>query len=793
MIKRRYCSMLLLVIVFCFFGTNLMASDVLPTGKLKPALEVKYFPGRLHTFVWRNWEFYSLERMAKVVGATPKNIRKIGRSMGLPAHEEPLVEYEKLGYITTIRRNWHLLPYDQLLTLLGLDAEKLAFTLQEEDFLWNKLGRLKPVCQPLVYIEPDEAARERCAEIKKIVFAYFKDEFAMSSQPRFDFVRTLSEVDEEKPLPVQTNDKDEQIRFIHSYFAPYGDALIDNKLDPYPDGLLQKLSQRGINGVYLHTVLRQLAPGGIFPEFGEGHEIRLANLGKLVQRAKKYGIKIYLYMNEPRAMPGSFFKDREHLKGAKHWSLNNYSLCTSTPQVREWIIESLAFVFTQVPGLGGVFTISASENQTNCYYAHNASSCPRCSKRPAPEVIAEVNGAVAAGVWKGNPDAKVIFWDWGWPDGTVAGWGIKGFRWASGIINLLPENSYVMVYSELGVPINRGGIASEISEYSMTAVGPGPRAKRHWALAKKRGLKTMAKIQVNNTTELLSVPYLPVMNIVAQHCENLAKADVDGLMLSWSFGGYPSPNLELARLFAARPTPTVEQALRTVAEGRYGPNAVAEILEAWSKFSDAFTEYPHHIVYLYNGPTQKGPANPLYPDPTGYRASMVGFPYDDLGHWREGRGGARKELYPEEVLGSQFEKLSAGWKEGLAVFKKALEKIKTANHYENAVEDYRIAEAAYLHFKSVANQIRFIMARDRLLGSSATGNERKEKVSDIKAILANEIELAKRLFVLTREDSRIGFETSSQYYYLPLDLVETVINCEYILNDRLGPDGITRN
>ena len=39
----------------------------------------------------------------------------------------------------------------------------------------------------------------------------------------------------------------------------------------------------------------------------------------------------------------------------------------------------------------------------------------------------------------------------------------------------------------------------------------------------------------------------------------------------------------------------------------------------------------------------------------------------------------------------------------------------------------------------------------------------------------------RRLFTLTREDSRIGFEPSCQYFYLPLDLVEKVINCRWLL------------
>jgi hypothetical protein len=41
--------------------------------------------------------------------------------------------------------------------------------------------------------------------------------------------------------------------------------------------------------------------------------------------------------------------------------------------------------------------------------------------------------------------------------------------------------------------------------------------------------------------------------------------------------------------------------------------------------------------------------------------------------------------------------------------------------------------------------------------------------------------LARQLYALVREDSRIGFEPSCQYFYLPLDLVEKVVNCRWLL------------
>jgi hypothetical protein len=266
------------------------------------------------------------------------------------------------------------------------------------------------------------------------------------------------------------------------------------------------------------------------------------------------------------------------------------------------------------------------------------------------------------------------------------------------------------------------------------------------------------------------------MNLIAQHCDNLAKADIDGLMLSWTLGGYPSPNLQLVKEFSKKPPPTIQQALTKVATARYGKKAAPDVLDAWSKFSNAFTEFPFGLG-LYTAPMQFGPANLLYPKPTGYCATPIGFPFDDVNSWRG--------IYPAEVLAGQFEKIAEGWQRGLPIFERALGKTTTPAQLANVHDDLRITEAAYLHFKTVANQIQFTLARNALLSKSLNLDERKNKIADAKAIVADEIQLAKRLFTLTRQDSRIGFEASNHYYYFPLDLVEKVINCEYILNDWL--------
>jgi len=117
---------------------------VLPTGTSPRALGAPHFASRMQTFVWRNWQLVPLERMAVTVGAWTEDLRQLGRSLGLG---EPLTitpEVQRRSFITVIRRNWHLLPYDQLLTLLGWSAKELAFTLREDDFLLIKLGFGEP-------------------------------------------------------------------------------------------------------------------------------------------------------------------------------------------------------------------------------------------------------------------------------------------------------------------------------------------------------------------------------------------------------------------------------------------------------------------------------------------------------------------------------------------------------------------------------------------------------------------------------------------------------------------------
>jgi hypothetical protein len=221
---------------------------------------------------------------------------------------------------------------------------------------------------------------------------------------------------------------------------------------------------------------------------------------------------------------------------------------------------------------------------------------------------------------------------------------------------------------------------------------------------------------------------------------------------------------------------SAEEAMQQVAARRFGNTLAPLMVKTWRQLSLAFTEFPFHVGVLYSGPQQLGPANLLWAEPTGYAATMVGFPYDDLDAWRA--------VYPSDIFIQQVEKVATGFSQALGQLKsedgRALGE-STSSHRQSFEEELRVAEAAAIHFQSVANQARFILARRAVL-APGPGAERKRELDQIERLLRDEIALARRLYELQCCDSRLGFEASNQYYYVPLDLAEKVLNCRDLLD-----------
>ena len=102
-------------------------------------------------------------------------------------------------------------------------------------------------------------------------------------------------------------------------------------------------------------------------------------------------------------MPTAFFKSRPEMGGVREGEFT--AMCTSHPAVRQWMGDALTYVFRQVPDLGGVYAITASENLTNCASHGALAPLPALQARSDADILAEVVAAIEEGVHRGNPKA----------------------------------------------------------------------------------------------------------------------------------------------------------------------------------------------------------------------------------------------------------------------------------------------------------------------------------------------------------------------------------------------------
>ena len=677
------------------------------------AIELSHFPTKHQAFIFRAYEYIPVEKIAKLLKTSPENVKRAAYDLGLPDYD-PRDVWLKKGYITIIRRMWHILPYSQLLELLEMDEQEFASILRDEDFLDIKLGK-KPICDEVLWRELTEKEALRTAEIKRLM-----QSCDLSGKKPFDFEYNIPKVQKDGKEIFKT-------RMIYAFSGLYQHAFDIDSREYLPDDQLKAYSALGINGIWTQGVFSCLCPFPFEPGLSTGYEKRLKRMRILTERLDKYGIKLYLYINEPRYMPLSFFEKHPDLLG--HIDGDKACLCTSTEKVKNYIRDSIEFICKSVPLIGGFFTITRSENLTNCY-SHSGDHgvkclCPKCQKLPMAEVIADVIKCIRDGARRVSDDIKIFSWSWGWNNQSEE------------IIRRLPEDVILLSQSELAVPFTIGGVSGKVVDYSMSIIGPGEQARKEWKMAKECGISIGAKVQVNTTWEASTVPYIPVAPLVREHMKRLQNEGVEHLLLSWTLGGYPSQNLAEAAKFFYNNAP------QNTENTTYG--------EAEKQFAKAFKEFPFHKDTLYYGPQNAGPSTMLFEVPTGYTAKMTCFAYDDLKTWRS--------IYPEDVFESQFEKLCREWKKGL-------ELLPQNDESELSI----MANATYCLFKSSLNQIKFIRARNEM------------RYHDAIEAAKEEIDIARIMLALMNKNAAIGYEAANHYYFSKGQLAEKIINCYYIIN-----------
>lgn len=702
---------------------------MLPTLKEVKQIE-NNFPTTWQTVIFRNYGMVKTKLIAKVLSCQEKVVKIEAKRLGLKKIKYN-ADWQKKGYITIIRNNWYLLSFSQLCTILNFTKQKLEFVLQNEDFLGYKLGDFKPIVQEIKYSPLTKEEIEKTDKIRLEVEKYL---LSKSTAPFKFFKKGFS-----KGVAFATK----TTKMVHGYLTPCGDVFSIDSKNYMPTALLKEYAKKGINAVWVHGLLSSLSHYPFCPELCVGYENRRKKLQKLVDKCGKYGIKVYLYFNEPRALPIDKSKNYSHLIGREENGVAH--LCFEHKEVQDYLYSAVKDLFSNVKGLGGCFTITMSENPTHCHYRPN-NNCPVCANVNPEEVTAKINNVILKGVKDSGAKAEVIANLWGWS--SFMGWSIEQ---AERGIKLLDKEISVLCVSEFDLDIEKGGIKSKVIDYSISNPGPAEISKRLLSLAKKEGHKTYAKIQINNSWECSAVPYLPVFDLTLEHIKNLTEIGVENYLLNWTLGGYPSPVMDMIATYSSLKN---NFSIKGWYKNYFKENA--EIVKnAVDYFCNAFREYPFSIDNLYYAPKTLGYANLWEKEKSEKQTTMVCYAFDDYFSWIK--------PYPYKVYVGQYEKLLSLWEKGL-------ELLKTAEKTKTIKELALFAKAAYCHFYSDLLQTEYCFYKEQ-------GDK-----ENIKIVVKKCESLTKELIQIVKKSPYVGFETSNHYFYTERNLIEKLINLKRINN-----------
>ncbi|HOK80126.1 MAG TPA: hypothetical protein PK303_01880 [bacterium] len=569
-----------------------------------------------------------------------------------------------------------------------------------------------------------------------------------------------------------------EIRIIRS---PYGDFYgrdIEDALKNHPDWYLKEIAKEGFNAVWLHCVLRDIVSSDVFPEFGGKEPEQITALNKMVEKAGKYGLKVFLYFCEPRGIREGdpFWKNHPDVKGQSmvfkgipFFSGRYYALCSSTQKVKEYLYQSSYNLFKKVPGLGGVFMITASEFQTHCYshypkwrlkftdssmeeWARNPFECRRCEEMEPYEVVSEIITLVNKGIKDASPEAKVIAWNWSWyiiePDPQKK------------LISRLPEDVILQADFERGGYKNILNKRLEIDEYSLSYTGPSPRFKKLFTLAKERGMKVIAKLQIGSTHELVTVPYIPVPYKIAEKLYRMKKMGVNGYLGCWIFGGDISPMSKVAGKLSVNPSLSPSIAVKEVAVEEFGKEAASYVIKAWRHFSNAWESYPFSIPFLYWSPVNYATAYPFDISAREIQGvpSWLSLPRDKNGHLAVAGDNLKKWIKPfsADFARKVFKKLLSEWEKGIDVLKNGTKHLDEPRYQK----ELDLAVHISLLIRSTINIIEFY----KLLKEHRQGN-REAKINLIK-LLKEEILIAEQDREIIKRNKNFGYHPEAHQYFI---------------------------
>ncbi|MCC6694154.1 MAG: hypothetical protein IT365_00860 [Candidatus Hydrogenedentes bacterium] len=556
------------------------------------------------------------------------------------------------------------------------------------------------------------------------------------------------------------------------------DELLDD-VDYYPDEYLNRLAHDGVNGLWLTIEFKDICKTSLTDVVDPERERRLDKLRRTVAKCRRYGIKVFVFCIEPRVMSpdNPLLKDHPEL-GSKPFRGDAFLFCPFSDAAQTYLYEAVNDIFTQVPNLGGLINISFGERWTTCLSGVDENwrvACPTCSQKELGEILRASLSAMERGMHEANPDAKLISWLYVPGNGTGVRQSTNPLR---DIARLTPPGVICQYNFESDGTKEQLGKMRHAGDYWLSYVGPSDVFRNIAAGAAEGGAKMGAKLQVCNSFEVSTVPYVPVPgNLYAKYRE-MRRLGVTSVMQCWYIGSLPSVmNRAAASVlpFASEDLGEDEFLLR-LARRDWGPQHAEQVVRAWRLFAKAYDNYPLTNAFQYYGPMHDGVVWPLHLKPVHKNLSPVWkleFPPsgDRIGECLSG-----SHTY-EEML-ELCKRMSDKWQEGLNELL-VLEPL-TASDPARQI-DLTTAQALNIQFRTGYNNLRFYDLRERLLYDAV--EQKAEILNQLRSIVEEEIENSTKMAALCERNPFLGFQAEAEgYTYSPAELRWRVERLQEVLS-----------
>jgi len=550
------------------------------------------------------------------------------------------------------------------------------------------------------------------------------------------------------------------------------DELMDD-VNYYPDEYLNRLVHEGINGLWLSIEFKDICSSRFFPGHGRDAQKRLEKLRQTVIQCARYGIKIYIYCNEPVAfgaahsmLPVSSMEKNPCFAG--HGEDGGNYFCTSSREGREYLEECTHFIFSNVPGLGGMICITHGESPTNCYsYAHNFNNnnCPRCSKRKPWEVYHDTLLAMARGIKKAAPEAEFISWLY---TPTLTDDNSSSAEEKKEVLRQIAAHTPKDVVMQLNFESNGKvrQLGREFIAYDYWLAWPGP--SDHFAdcaaNAIKAGARASAKIQVGCSHENATIPFMPVPGSLYRKYHAMQELGVSSVMQCWYFGNYPGLMNKTAGELSFLPLAKREnEFLENLAKIDW-PGNHKKVGRAWKYFMKGYSNFPIALSFTWFGPLHCSIVWPLHLFPVDQpMAPSWQFGFPDSGD-RIGECVCFNHSL-DDIL-TLLGRMDNYWQKGIAILS-GIEKDYAFNNDRQM--DIILCKAIGLQIRSARNIFNFYDLREKL--PFRKKNKQLESLEKMESIVHEEIENCGEMMQLCARDPRLGFHSEAEgYKFFPVKL-----------------------